>query len=123
MCIRDSSSDIARNNVSMDVQEEKFRDQSTQTDSLNESQSLEQEILALKEKIQSLETTIHELNSKPKFELSDHKDKDHDIGFCTGLAQPTFQYCYSAIFRGFGKLCAGNILFYKHYCRVTFLLL
>ena len=33
------------------------------------------------------------------------------------------QYCYSAIFRGFGKLCAGNILFCKHYCRVTFLLL
>ena len=119
----ENPSDIATNNVSMDVQEEKFRDQSTQTDSLNESQSLEQEILALKEKIQSLETTIHELNSKPKFELSDHKDKDHDIAFCTGLAQPMLQYCYSAIFRGFGKLCAGNILFSKHYCRVTLLLL
>ena len=71
--------------VSMDLQEEKFRDQITQTDSLNESQSLKQEILALKEKIQSLETTIHELNSKPKFKLSDHKDKDHDIAFYTGF--------------------------------------
>ena len=39
----------------MKTQEEKFRDQSTQTDSRNESQSLEQEILALKEKIQSVE--------------------------------------------------------------------
>ena len=45
----ENPSDITTNNVSMDVQEEKFRDQSTQTDSLNESQSLHQEILALKE--------------------------------------------------------------------------
>ena len=48
--------------------------------------------MALKEKIQSLETTIHELNSKPKFELSDHKDKDHDIAVYTGF--PTIPCCY-----------------------------
>ena len=69
----ENPSDITTNNVSMDLQEEKFRDQSTQTDSVNESQSLKQEILALKEEIQTLKTTIHELNSKPKFELSDHR--------------------------------------------------
>lgn len=40
----ENPSDITTNNVSIDVQEEKFRDQSTQTDSLNESQSLQQEI-------------------------------------------------------------------------------
>ena len=124
-------------------------------------------------KLSLLNSLFHELNSKPKFELSDHKDKDHDIAFYTGFpnydtlllcydllkekaehlcyqnrdeteyhpaeynkpgvpftryfsssaAQPTLQYCYSAIFRGFGKLCAGNILFCKHYCHVTFLLL
>lgn len=45
----ENPSDITTNNVSMDLQEEKFRDQSTQTDSVNESQSLKQEILALKE--------------------------------------------------------------------------
>lgn len=45
----ENPSDITTNNVSMDLQEEKFRDQSTQTDSVNESRSLKQEILALKE--------------------------------------------------------------------------
>ena len=82
----ENPSDITTSNVSMDVQEEKFRDQSTQTDSLNESQSLEQEILALKEKIQSLETAIHELNSKPKFELSDHKDNKNLAFHCCFMA-------------------------------------
>lgn len=105
----ENPSDITTNNVSMDVQEEKFRDQSTQTDSLNESQSLQQEILALKEKIQSLETTIHELNSKPKFELSDHKDKDHDIAFYTGFPNyDTLLLCYDLLKEKAEHLCYQN---------------
>lgn len=90
----ENPSDITTNNVSMDLQEEKFRDQSTQTDSVNESRSLKQEILALKEKIQTLKTTIHELNSKPKFELSDHKDKDHDIMLFIQLFLTMIPCCY-----------------------------
>ena len=103
----ENPSDITTNNVSMEVQEEKFRDQSTQTDSLNES--LKQEILALKEEIQSLETTIHELNSKPKFKLSDQKDKDHDIAFYTGFPNyDTLLLCYDLLKEKAEHLCYKN---------------
>ena len=89
----ENSSDITTTMYPWTSKRKKFRDQSTQKDSLNESQSLEQEILALKEKIQSLETTIHELNSKPKFELSDYKDKDHDMLFIQ-VFLTTIPCCY-----------------------------
>ena len=103
----ENPSDITTNNVSMDLQEEKFRDQSTQTDSVNKSQSLKQEIFALKEKIQTLETTIHELNSKPKFELSDHKDKDH--AFYTGFPNyDTLLLCIILLKEKAEHLCYKN---------------
>lgn len=101
--------DATTNSVAMDVQDEKCRDQCTQTDCSHESESLKQEILVLKEKLKSLEANINELNTKPKFELSEHKDKDDDIAFYTGFPNyDTFLLCFDLLKEKATHLCYKN---------------
>ncbi|XP_028517254.1 uncharacterized protein LOC114574157 [Exaiptasia diaphana] len=89
--------------------DEQYKDQSIQTDDYDELQSLKDKISALTAKIHCLEAQMNDLNSKPKFEISDHKDSDEDIVFYTGFPNyETLELCFDLLKEKAAHLCYKN---------------
>ena len=64
-------------------QDSLFKDAATQSE--DEQHHLKEEVAILEAKIQTLKKEIHNFNTKPKFDIEDHKDIDENITFYTGF--------------------------------------
>ena len=64
-------------------QDSLFKDAATQSE--DEQHHLNEEVAILEAKIQTLKKEIHNFNTKPKFDIEDHKDIDENTTFYTGF--------------------------------------
>jgi len=64
-------------------QDSLFKDAATQSE--DEQYHLNEEVAILEAKIQTLKKEIHNFNTKPKFDIEDHKHIDENITFYTGF--------------------------------------
>ena len=85
-------------------QDSLFKDAATQTE--DEQHHLREEIAILEAKIQTLEKEIHNFNTKPKFDIEDHKDIDENITFYTGFQNyETLELCFDMVREQASNLC------------------